>query len=437
MRAGVVVAAAWGAALIIGASAAQATPTTNAGRCLDAQGNVRFISDVDRNPSNTPVAPTLGHPLIARRSDGHIPFGFNDHLPEEDTPYPLSLDDDRALHEHVGANISRITMNWEAAEPSAGTFNWFHADQRYCNARLDGTLPVLTILRAPAWAGRSSSADNGPESPQFDGALTTFAEALAIRYPGSAIEVWNEPNLSQFWELPLSAARYSQVLHAAYTGVKDGDPSIPVISGGLSNPPFDGSNSQGSWQSFSTYLDQMYANGAGNWMDGVGIHPYPVHRLSDTQNPGSDDYTRFYETFDGNPAVGLRGIRQIIAAHDPPGRRIWVDEFGATWNASAGPHEWSSEQQVSDDLLTAYRWLDQSSDVDMAAFHSLVATWCDQTKPLCNPDANPSFNWVKQGLDTLKRPIPHQFFARADYCTFANTYGPGLNCAQPIPGANP
>src|SRR4051794_25142434 len=115
MRAWAVTAAAWGAVLTIGASAAQATPTTGEPVCKDAQGNVRWLSDVDRNPANALVSPSLGPPLVARRADGHIPFGFNDHLDEDTSTFPLSLADDRALHEHVGANISRFSHHWATA----------------------------------------------------------------------------------------------------------------------------------------------------------------------------------------------------------------------------------------------------------------------------------------------------------------------------------
>ena len=49
----------------------------------------------------------------------------------------------------------------------------------------------------------------------------------------AAIQIGNEPNLSSEWGAPPDAAKYRQVLCAAYTAIKQINPDTIVVSGGL------------------------------------------------------------------------------------------------------------------------------------------------------------------------------------------------------------
>ena len=66
---------------------------------------------------------------------------------------------------------------------------------------------------------------------------TRFARAAVARYAPLGVkhyEIWNEPNIDGFWKPAPDAARYTELLKAAYAEMKQADPSITVLAGAFS-----------------------------------------------------------------------------------------------------------------------------------------------------------------------------------------------------------
>lgn len=89
------------------------------------------------------------------------------------------------------------------------------------------------------------------------------AEA-ARRFPSAWIEVWNEPNLPQFWEDTPDPEAYVAMVAAARAAA----PDARLIAGSVGGP---------SWAAAREYLRRCADAGLGQHVDLIGIHGYPAH----------------------------------------------------------------------------------------------------------------------------------------------------------------
>jgi hypothetical protein len=360
------------------------------------------LGDRDLNPADERINPRRREPLLPARQDGRLQVGFNDSAFEAGQ---ASLLENAALHRAAGSTIWRIPLDWRRLEPQPGEYDFGVGDAVYCAALGAGIKPLFHLTGAPAWAADETIPCNGPclhpPLPSNLDELGAIAERVAIRYPeAAAIEAWNEPNLRQFWDRP-DPERYFQVLRAIYTGVKNGNPRMPVLGGSLSN---NQQNHPLGSLSLPTFLNAIYSAGAGRYMDAISFHPYPLHPLDDPRQ-------HFSRT--------LAQVRATIAHHEAPGaRRLWVTEVGAGTVASPISAQLTPDQQA-ELMLEIYTRLDAAADVDVAVFHTLV----DPNERVASP---PGFGWVTPTTD-------REFFPKPAYCAFAERLAEPLDCSEPVP----
>src|SRR4029079_4860944 len=116
---------------------------------------------------------------------------------------------------------------------------------------------------------------NSPPSNMAD--YANFVAAATARYAPLGVhhwEIWNEPNVVQFWHPFPDPAQYASMLRAAYTAIKAADPTATVITGGsaTAGPTLDSLASNG----YSPYrwLRLLYEGGNRGFFDAVANHPY-------------------------------------------------------------------------------------------------------------------------------------------------------------------
>jgi hypothetical protein len=353
------------------------------------------IGRVDLNPANDPAVPTLDTPLIGRRPEGRIPWGF---AGLAYTHGDITSEREFRLHRMSGSSLAKVTLNWGAVEAERGNPKFDGYDRKYCALLAARITPVFMIYTTPDWAAPGQCPNDGeclvPPSAAHLPDLRRFAEQLAIRYPlAAAVEVWNEPNRDARWTNP-DPARYAEVLHAVFQGVNDGNPDIPVLGGAMSVAEAD--QPDGSLAAIP-FLDGVFAAGGGASMDGISLHAYP-------RMPGSSGGDRY--------DVLVGGARAVAARYDGAGRRhIWVSETGGHIKLNDSDFGFSEEAQ-SEILEDIYRRSDAAPDVDAVIFHQLM-----------NGDG---YGWVKMA-DALGRYRPRPVF-----CRFADMFGPSIDCSQPI-----
>jgi hypothetical protein len=138
-----------------------------------------------------------------------------------------------------------------------------------------------------------------------------------------AMEVWNEPNLTQEWAgwrhdtcprtmkdwCPTDAAQYTACLRAACARSREADPAMPVTGGVTAG--FD-----------QPYFEAIRDGGGMSSMDGLNVHTYCGKEGS--KGPGySPEYRDGFREY----CLKVSGWRDANA----PGKSIWLTEFG--WDA--------------------------------------------------------------------------------------------------------
>ncbi len=204
----------------------------------------------------------------------------------------------------AGLGLVRFDVSWRAMEPARGTLTGLDTLDAVMDAVADrGMRAVITVIETPDWA----NGGRGGWVPPVDPATyARFIGRLAGRYANRDVawEIWNEPNDPRFWQPRPDPAAYTALLVAASAAIHAADPGVTVLGGSL-------------LYGDTTFLERMYADGAGGAFDGLAVHPYAQVRAPwDTGDP----YHSFLGTIDG--------LRRVMVEHGDEGRGMWLTEVG-------------------------------------------------------------------------------------------------------------
>ena len=231
-----------------------------------------------------------------------------------------------------GVTWLREDFHWGAFEPTQGSWSWTVGDRLMRNASLAG----LNILGIFAYS--SNWGADGPtiyHPPKHPAAYANFCRKVVERYgpggtfwqenpsleprPLTAVEIWNEPWLHQFWRPNPEPARYLELLRAASTAIKAAQPTVKVLaSADIFQMRADTSESR-DW--FRLLLEADAAAFRDS-VDVLSVHAYSQGRSPlDTATAQRWRYDRFLMT------------RDLAAAHGAS-KPIWITEFG--WTTEQG-----------------------------------------------------------------------------------------------------
>jgi hypothetical protein len=292
-------------------------------------------------------------PADRQRLVHEVAFGFNEDVAGRSF----------ALQAELNMPVRRFSVPWSAVEPEPGRWTWSRYDAEYRSMRNQGLSPLLLAAGGPCWtapAGISCSRGGlrGPPDSRYDSDWAEYVRRLTARYPDAVgVEIWNEPNILPYFEPHPDPARFTALLKAAYMAIKDVDPRMPVISGGL----FASSRSGGFGIADARFLAAMYAAGARGYMDGIGAHPYP---RTEGGSGGAYSVPAMEEELDR-----LRAVRDLAGDSDTP---IWVTEMGVSTASAPGFPPAVSEGTQGADLLAMVRRVREDRDVRVALIHRLI-----------------------------------------------------------------
>jgi polysaccharide biosynthesis protein PslG len=252
-----------------------------------------------------------------------------------DSPGVLSqtLDDTVA----IGATTIRIDLGWDDIQPnSAGAYNWSNFDRVVQAARSRNLTVLPTLAYTPAWA-RPPGCMTAKCAPADPNAFARFAAAAATRYAPMGIhtwEIWNEPNVVDFWQPTPNAAQYVNLLSVTSGAIRAVDTHSFIISAGLA-PTATSDGNIAPLEFFSTFADL----GGIGLVDAIGDHPYSY--------PVPPAYKANWNAWQemGGTAVS---IESILGAHGAASKQIWITEYGAPTNgpgAEATPTNYNFTQQ--------------------------------------------------------------------------------------------
>jgi len=237
---------------------------------------------------------------------------------------PAVADRQIAAARKLHAKVVRAELRWSTLEPvrpnDVDAAALAFTDRLVGAAAAAGIRVIFTVDSTPCWASsapasllrncvpRKSTPANAwpPTDPASYAAAVAY---LAHRYGAklAGIEIWNEPDQSNqvYFAGPNKAQRYAAILKAAYTSIKQADPSVRVLAGSLV-----GSN--------GLFLRALYARGIKGYYDGLSVHFYSLTLAS------------------------VRAIHEVQLANGDS-RPLWLDEFG--WS-SCFPAQRIQEEQA-------------------------------------------------------------------------------------------
>ncbi|MCB0035514.1 MAG: cellulase family glycosylhydrolase [Anaerolineales bacterium] len=174
----------------------------------------------------------------------------------------------------MGATTIVELFPWAYYHAADGGFAWDHPDLVVNHAHAQGLTIIARLGLTPSWARPEETPLNYLDEESYDD-FAAYAAAFAERYRGKVdyIIVWNEPNLAFEWGYrPTTAADYVTLLRTVHTAVKAVNPEMQILAGALA-PTLEPEGSPWGLNDL-VYLEQMYAAGAADFMDGLAVHTY-------------------------------------------------------------------------------------------------------------------------------------------------------------------
>lgn len=204
----------------------------------------------------------------------------------------------------AGVTQVRVEIPWTAVKSKAN-----YADDMMTDIIAAQLEPLVMVCHPPSPL---------PSASAFKATMTS----LVSRYPNvKAWEIWNEPNLEAFWKGG-NPETFVPYLKAGYEGVKAGNPSAPVVFGGLA-AAMTKVNGIALVPRFPflvrftntdpvEFFRRALAAGAADYFDVLGYHPYSI-----------DGGFRPLSFSPSNPyVVSLGGLAKLTQ------KGIWATEYG-------------------------------------------------------------------------------------------------------------
>ena len=325
-----------------------------------------------KSPPRAAPSATAAATTVQQSSNLPTTLGITDQNLVGEPPAELSFD--IRTMKAIGISSVRIAALWNVIQPSGpATYNWSQLDQAVKAFHAAGMSVDLLIDGCPAWAATAGVNDAAFNAqPASAEQFATFSAAVAEHYSADGVslfEIWNEPNISQFWAPKPDPAAYVADLEAAYSAIKQVDPHAFVISGGLSPAGYNNAISP------VVFLTKMYQDGAKGYFDGVGYHPYSYPSLPDDAGP----LTGWAKMDKTSPS-----LRSVMVAYGDASKKIWITEYGAPSSGTPFPVGNTGE---ADELTQAITYAEQTPWI--AAFY--IYDWRDgpDNFGLLNSDGTP------------------------------------------------
>jgi len=269
-----------------------------------------------RHPTSFPLAATLAVALALlaatpgpARAAAASPYGVNVHAPVGDQLQPQL-----SRVAQAGVGWIRIDFIWAAVETRRGVYDWRLYDALVAEARRRDLAILAIIAYTPAWA------TDGAEIagvPRHSADWRRFVTRAAKRYRGriAVWEVWNEPNLTRFWQ-GTQQQYWDLVLIPAADAIHKTDPKAKVAGPGLAHV------ASREWHRW--LLETLRR--AGDRLDVVTHHLYDAGGYADVTKKldGSTQFANQPGLWD----VVAPSVREVLKAADARAKPFWLTETG-------------------------------------------------------------------------------------------------------------
>jgi len=232
------------------------------------------------------------------------------------------------------ADFAWSDVQWNGVDE----WNWNNID-RLVESALSQDLELIGILTYfPPWTDQNADTIF----------WSNFVYEVGLRYIPQGIrvfEMWNEPNLSNFFPQPNVEDYVQQILIPGSNAIRKAaaelEVEITVISGGLAPAATDGINI-----SQLDFVTGLYDFGAKDYFDALGQHPYCWPLAPDEES----DFNWFLKTEE---------LRDVMLENGDADKLIWGTEMGwPTHLGATGVSEILQAQYLSKsyDLWNDWEW---------------------------------------------------------------------------------
>lgn len=299
----------------------------------------------------------------------------------------------------TGARWVAVDFDWPSAEPQRGFFDWSHIDRVVDAARARHLSVLALAVYTPAWARPDGTTDKTPpDDPNDYGA---FVGAAAARYAPKGVhawQIWNEPNVADFWQPFPDPARFAQLVIAGGDAIHAVDPHATVVAGGLA----PAANVYGDSLAPGTFLEDTYTYGAGGHFDALGMHPYSF--------PAAPMAPAVW-----NPFFMLPWTHLLMEQHGDGAKRIWATEVGFGTGADGQSVSEATQAQRVGQLLAAWRQLPFAGVMLLYNYRDLGTTssvWDHMGLVRTNGRAKPAFGVLARALAPVRAGPAHSWGTR-------------------------
>ena len=183
------------------------------------------------------------------------PFGVN-YLKWHYFDHPGGIDELRTkmkIMKDAGLYWDRDGIDYGDVHPKPDVWKWDFMDKCVTLAKEEGINLIGLLLGGPQ-----------PDTATRRKAYGEYVYQVVNRYKDTVKiwEIWNEPNITSFWDKP-DVKLYTLLVKEAYTQANKADPTCTVIIGSTSGPGTD-------------WFNGIHDNGGWAYCDGISIHPYAM-----------------------------------------------------------------------------------------------------------------------------------------------------------------
>jgi len=229
------------------------------------------------------------------------------------------MDEGMYLLSKAGTGFLRDDILWSIVESSKGSYilSAYKYGVKSTLEKYDLDSLAVVAYGNTVWQPEIPQITYMPETDEAIEAFSNYAKQL----PGwgyDYFEIWNEPNTTGFNSGNTGWDVYSKITIESAKKIKEANPDAKIVPGSIVSIPDVPYN----------VLDEIFASGAGDYMDAFCVHPY-IWDASPAQ-------TNFHSK--------MEKLRKYIDDKGYPDMEIWVTEMG--WGAGE-QQAWTFEEQAA------------------------------------------------------------------------------------------
>ena len=230
-------------------------------------------------------------------------FGVNIHFTVADAK-------ELELLRAAGVKFIRMDFGWGGIERRKGEYDFLAYDRLVADM---GKLGIRCLLILD-YSNRLYDNGLSPHTEESRAAFARWAAAGAKHFAGKGVlwEIWNEPNISQFWKPRPNAEDYSKLALATIEAIRAADRDAFIMAPASSTFPWD-------------FFEVMGKQGVFAKLDAVSVHPY----RQQTPETAEADYTR---------------LRLLVEKY-APGKKLPI--VSGEWGYSTGWGGMTDEKQAN------------------------------------------------------------------------------------------